>query len=125
MTIHQNRTELLHSLRSEVPVDHERNPLELEQFQNHCLRSILKFQNDAFTNFFRSQIATIEIPVSEKERGIFIQQRLQKDLITRNTLIGMVLGLMSVEELSFYHTHKTELSRRIVGMLTQRLTGQL
>lgn len=117
------RSEHLLALRSEIKLDIERNSLELEQFQNQCLRPILKFQNDALLAVFKSQ--TIEIPKSAKERENFVRHRLQKDTITRNILIGMILGQMTLEELAFYSLNKNELSRRIVTLLTQRILGNL
>lgn len=120
-----SRTELLLSLRSEIPLDAARSSLEIEQFQNTCLRPILKFQNDALLLFFKLHLSPTGLPLLKKELEDFIKLRLQKDAILRNTMIGMVLALMSVEELSFYMSHKNELSKRIITMLVQRLTGQL
>lgn len=120
-----SRTELLLSLRSEISLDAARSPLEIEQFQNTCLRPILKFQNDALLLFFKLQLSPTGLPLLKKELEDFIKLRLQKDAILRNTMIGMVLALMSVEELSFYMSHKNELSKRIITMLVQRLTGIL
>jgi len=118
-----SRTELLLTLRSEIPLDAARSSLEIEQFQNTCLRPILKFQNDALLLFFKLHVSASGIPSLKKELEDFIKLRLQKDAILRNTMIGMVLALMSVEELSFYMNHKNELSKRITTMLTQRLTS--
>lgn len=119
------RSEQLHALRSEIPLDTERNSLEIEQFQNNCLRPILKYQHDAILLYFESQIAELEVTKSKKDQENLIKLRFQKDIITRNVLMGMVLGLMTVDELTFYTENKNELSRRIVTMLTQRMTGEL
>jgi hypothetical protein len=116
------RSALLFSYRLEVPLDSERSSLEWERFQNICLRPILKFQHDALVLYFRSQVGLGELPPKEKEREAFITQKLQKDILTRHTLIGMVLGLMSEEELAYYLRNNSELSRRLVGMLVQRLS---
>jgi hypothetical protein len=120
-----SRSQLLLSLRSEIPLDAARSSLEIEQFQNACLRPILKFQNDALLLFFKLHLSPTGLPLLKKELEDFIKLRLQKDAILRNTMIGMVLALMSVEELSFYMSHKNELSKRIITILVQRLTGQL
>ena len=120
-----SRSQLLLSLRSEIPLDAARSSLEIEQFQNTCLRPILKFQNDALLQFFKLHLSPTGLPLLKKELEDFIKLRLQKDAILRNTMIGMVLALMSVEELDFYMSHKNELSKRIITMLVQRLTGIL
>ena len=75
--------------------------------------------------FFKLHLSPTRLPLLKKELEDFIKLRFQKDAILRNTMIGMVLALMSVEELSFYMSHKNELSKRIITMLVQRLTGQL
>ena len=122
VTQHLMRSEQLLALRSEIPLDDERCSLELEHFQNVCLRPILKFQNDALILYFKSQINVFKIPKLKNDLESFIRLQLQKEITLRNALIGMVLGLMSEEELAFYLLHKNELSRRIVSMLIQRLS---
>jgi 5,10-methylenetetrahydrofolate reductase len=82
----------------------------------------LKFQNDALILYFKSQINVFKIPKLKNDLESFIRLQLQKEITLRNALIGMVLGLMSEEELAFYLLHKNELSRRIVSMLIQRLS---
>ena len=119
------RTEKLLSLRSKILLDHEKSPLEIEHFQNNCIRPILKFQNEVLLTFFRAQILDIKIPKTEKEIEDFVRTRLQKDIVSRNIIIGMILGLMTNEELSFYNQNKSELSRRITNMVVQRSSWQL
>jgi len=119
------RTEKLLALRSKILIDDEKSPLEIEFFQNNCIRPILKFQNEALLTFFRAQILDIKIHKTEKEIENFVRTRLQKDIVSRNIIIGMILGLMTNEELSFYNQNKSELSRRIINMVVQRSSGQL
>lgn len=118
------RTEQLFALRSEmeIPLDVERSSLELEQFQNACLRPILKFQHAALLRYFMSQSSEAKYPPLKKDLENFVRVKLQKELVLRNVLMGMILGLMSVEEIDFFARHKSELSRRLVNMLVQRLT---
>ncbi|MCL9981115.1 MAG: glyoxalase [Bacteroidia bacterium] len=118
------RTEQLYALRSEmeIPLDVERSSLELEQFQNECLRPILKFQHAALLRYFMSQSSEAKYPPLEKDLENFVRVKLQKEMVLRNVLMGMILGLMSVEEIDFFARHKSELSRRLVNMLVQRLT---
>jgi hypothetical protein len=120
-----NRSEQILGLRSEIAVDPERNSLEIEQFQNTSLRPVLKFQNAVIILYFTSQLNGVEIPKSSVLREALIKVRFQKDPIIRNTLIGMVLGLLSAEELEFFVLHKAELTKRIVALLCQRLKDEL
>ena len=119
------RSESISQFRSPISIDTDKISLELEQFQNLCLRPILKFQNDILVSYFKSNINLISIPESTSELENLVKNRLQKDLITRNTLLGMIIGLLHDEELTFYMSHKNELNKRLVVMLTQRITDNL
>ena len=55
----------------------------------------------------------------------FVKLRLQKDMTIRNTLIGMVLALLTEDELQYFIEHKNEMNKRIVDMLSQRIAEQL
>ena len=120
-----NRSEQISALRTEIPTDAERSPLPLEQFQNSSLRPILKFQNDLFLAYFKSQLNGAEIPDFKMEIEQFVKLRLQKDMTIRNTLIGMVLALLTEDELQYFIEHKNEMNKRIVDMLSQRIAEQL
>lgn len=120
-----DRSERIIGLRDAVAVDTERTSLALEQFQNSSLRPILKFQNAVIVLYFTAQLNGEEIPKSSVLREALIKIRFQKDPIIRNTLIGMVLGLLSSEELEFYVLNKAELTKRIVALLCQRLKDEL
>lgn len=119
------RSESISQFRSPISIDTDKISLELEQFQNSCLRPILKFQNDILVSYFKSNINLISIPESTSELENLVKNRLQKDLLTRNTLLGMIIGLLHDEELTFYMSHKNELNKRLVVMLTQRITDNL
>ena len=62
----------------------------------------------------------------EKQRGdsktfqTALKNFISIDLKFRNILIGMIQGLMTYEELKFYHTHKSELRKRIMSMQLKR-----
>lgn len=120
-----DRSERIIGLRDAVAVDTERTSLAIEQFQNSSLRPILKFQNAVIVLYFTAQLNGEEIPKSSVLREALIKIRFQKDPIIRNTLIGMVLGLLSAEELEFYVLNKAELTKRIVALLCQRLKDEL
>ncbi len=120
-----NRTEQLLALRPEITTDSERISLPKEAFQNNVLRPILKFQNEAVVGFFKAQIKGATLPDFKAELHDFVQQRLQKDMVTRNTLVGMVIGFLSEEELAVFLADKNEVSKRIVEMLSQRIANQL
>jgi hypothetical protein len=119
------RSHSLRDLRPEIHTDATRSPLPLEQFQNEVLRPILKFQNDVFVAYFRAHLGDKILPTRTAALEEFIKTRLQKDLALRNTCLGITVGLLTNEELLYYFQHKTELNKRIIQMLCQRLVDQL
>ena len=120
-----NRSHSLRDLRPEIHTDATRSPLPLEQFQNEVLRPILKFQNDVFVAYIRAYLGDVIWPTRTAALEEFIKTRLQKDLALRNTCLGITVGLLTNEELPYYFQHKTELNKRIIQMLCQRLVDQL
>ena len=97
---------------------------EVENFQNQTLRPILKLQNDLYTTLFESyatrQKSDYETLSGAKKRT-FIEQSLQKDMVLKNTFIGITIGLFTMEEIAVYATQSKDYNRRIITMLMERL----
>ena len=70
---------------------------------------------------FKAQIQAAEIPTKSATLENFVKLRMQKDIALRNVLVGLVLALLTEEELPFYLDHKSDLNKRIVSMLCQRI----
>ena len=99
-----------------------------ERFQNETLRPILKLQNSLFIEIFQNYI--------EKHKGIYhkfnlneklnyIESCLIKDQKLRNYLKGIIIGHFTLEEYGIYKKQSSELSKRIINMLKERLKDQL
>ena len=99
-----------------------------ERFQNETLRPILKLQNSLFIEIFQNYI--------EKHKGIYhkfnlneklnyIDSCLIKDQKLRNYLKGIVIGHFTLEEYGIYKKQSSELSKRMINMLNERLKDQL
>ena len=99
-----------------------------ERFQNETLRPILKLQNSLFIEIFQNYI--------EKHKGIYhkfnlneklnyIESCLIKDQKLRNYLKGIVIGHFTLEEYGIYKKQSSELSKRMINMLNERLKDQL
>ena len=97
---------------------------EVEKFQNQTLRPILKLQNDVYQTLFESyamrQKADYETLSGGKKRT-FIEQSLQKDMVLKNTFIGITIGLFTTEEMAIYIQESKDYNRRIITMLIERL----
>ena len=99
-----------------------------ERFQNETLRPILKLQNSLFIEIFQNYI--------EKHKGIYhkfnlneklnyIESCLIKDQKLRNYFKGIVIGHFTIEEYGVYKKQSSELSKRMINMLKERLKDQL
>ncbi|MBC5841897.1 glyoxalase [Flavobacterium sp. F-380] len=99
-----------------------------EIFQNRVLRPILKLQNDLFIASFKNYITKYKGDfynlTIDKRLGV-IENALQKDVKYRNTLKGMVIGLFTMEEYLLYSNNSSNLSKRMMTMLLERLKSQV
>ena len=99
-----------------------------EIFQNRVLRPILKLQNELFIASFSNYITKYKGDfynlTIDKRLGV-IENALQKDVKYRNTLKGMVIGLFTMEEYLLYSNNSSNLSKRMMTMLLERLKSQV
>ena len=99
-----------------------------EKFQNQTLRPILKLQNDLFLAVFTNQIGKhkndfYNFPVEKKMH--YIENVIQKDIKFRNSLKGMVISLFSLDEYAEYIQNSSNLNKRMMNMLIERLKSQV
>lgn len=90
-------------------------------FQNETLRPILKMQHYHFKHLAIKYMPTLFNLSEELDRRIFCQNFLNKNPLITNLLIGMVMGMFTEKELSFFINHQSELSKRIKEMLIVRM----
>lgn len=99
----------------------------LEYFQNKTLRPILKLQNQALVIAFKGLNTGKRVDYSrmaEVQKRVWIRNILSKDAIARNVIMGMVLGMMTPDELGFFFDHEKECRTRIMDMVAERLAGE-
>ena len=116
-----NRNNDILSLRPPISVDQERNPLLIEEFQNTVLRPVLKFQHDLLLCYFKQHITYIHMPINEKNRSAYLQNCFSKDVNLRYFYIGLIAALFTTEEILFYKENSSEINKRILQMLIQRI----
>lgn len=111
---------------SSITFGSEFNPLE--KFQNEILRPILKIQNKLLLSFFldytKSKNKEFD-DLSDEKKETWIDSIFSKDLAFKNTLTGLILGVLENQEFSVYLEHKTELNKRILQMAKQRIKDNL
>ena len=99
-----------------------------ETFQNQVLRPILKLQNDLFVATFENYINKNKrdfYTLSSEKKLSLIENSIQKDIKLRNVLKGMVIALFSLEEYQTYIQNSSNLNKRMMNMLIERLKSQI
>ena len=122
------RSQFLLPLKTVKFGDENVESLSEEYFQNNTLRPILKLQNDllieVFKNYDVKQKNTFfELSPDKKEK--YIENVIQKDIKFRNSLKGMIIALFSVEEYLDYIKNSSNLNKRMMTMLIERLKSQV
>jgi hypothetical protein len=101
---------------------------EEEAFQNITLRPILKLQNElfiqVFINYAVKQKNTFFALTPDKKMN-YIENVIHKDVKFRNSLKGMVIGFFTVNEYHIYIKNSSNLNKRMMSLLIERLKSQL
>jgi hypothetical protein len=99
-----------------------------EIFQNRTLRPVLKLQNDifveAFVNYAVKQKGQFFLLSTEKQLA-YIENAVHKDEKFRNALKGMIIGVFTTEEYREYITNSSNLNKRMMNLLIERLKDQV
>jgi hypothetical protein len=121
------RDELI-DLRPMVAFDAEKITTELEEFQNTVLRPILKFQHPIFVQLLLANKHFEHLKANKSSRNNFlhaINQFVSGQHYLKDQFVGIVLGLMTLEELIIYQRNASALNKRIHQMVCQRLCDAL
>ena len=104
------------------------NMSALELFQNKTLRPVIKMQHDLLIASFNMYKAKRKIDFSSltdqkkrnKTKAIFV-----KDINYKNLTLGFIIGAFSLEEFSYYSLNASELNKRIIQIVIQRVQDSL
>lgn len=99
-----------------------------EKFQNQTLRPILKFQNDLFIEVFKNYAVKqkgVFFTLSPEKKMYYIENVIQRDIKFRNSLKGIVIGLFTLEEYQDYILNSSNLNKRMMNLLIERLKSQV
>lgn len=99
-----------------------------ERFQNSTIRPILKLQNDLLVEVFKNYISKHKndfYSYSTEKKLQFIENCIQKDIKFRNSLKGIVIGLFTIDEYTEYIQNSSNLNKRMMNMLIERLKNQV
>ena len=99
-----------------------------EIFQNKTLRPILKTQNDLFIQVFINYAIkqkNVFFSLTPEKKMVYINNVIQRDIKFRNSLKGMIIGLFTLDEYAEYIRISSNLNKRMMNMLVERLKSQL
>ncbi|WP_392347460.1 glyoxalase [uncultured Polaribacter sp.] len=100
----------------------------LELFQNQTLRPVIKMQHDLLIASFNAYKAKRKIDFSSltdqkkrsKTKAVFV-----KDINYKNLNLGFIIGAFSIEEFAYYSLNASELNKRIIQIVIQRVQDSL
>ncbi len=104
------------------------NTTDLERFQNEVLRPIIKMQNNLLVALFKNYIRNRKIEFNKLKAEVQenkINSILTKDINFKNILLGSIIGHFNKNEIKIYLKSKSELNKRIIQMVKQRLQDNL
>ena len=104
------------------------NTSDLERFQNEVLRPIIKMQNNLLVALFKNYIRNRKIEFNKLKAEVQenkINSILTKDINFKNILLGSIIGHFNKNEIKIYLKSKSELNKRIIQMVKQRLQDNL
>ena len=99
-----------------------------EVFQNKTLRPILKTQNDLFIQVFINYAIkqkNVFFSLTPEKKMAYIENVIQRDIKFRNSLKGMIIALFTLEEYAEYIQISSNLNKRMMNMLVERLKSQI
>lgn len=98
-----------------------------EQFQNQTLRPILKLLDHSIHTFWRHHLPKRKTPFdrfTKQEKLAHIERAIREDTRLRLHLVGMVLGHFTSDEWTVFMVNESEITRRLLNLLIERLQSQ-
>ena len=99
-----------------------------ENFQNQTLRPILKLQNELYISVYIQYCIknkSIFFKLNAIQKADYIDHSLVKDFKFREFLLGLTVALFSNIEFDYYSLNSSNLNKRIISMLTERLKSNI
>lgn len=102
-------------------------PATVADFQQQVLRPLLKLQHAVLLATVADFALDYRLPLGSPEATLrpALTELLARNARLRATLIGLVTGLFTQEELAFYRPHRSELNRRLLDLAEQRVLSSL
>lgn len=122
-----NLEQSLIKLRPKISFDEvHSNPLQ--QFQDYTLRPILKLQHDKIIAIYYDYLSTHKINLmhfSSIEINTIVEKSVQQNLALNSLLKGLIIGLFTSDEITFWKSNKTAVNKRIQQLIIKRIQDAL
>lgn len=99
-----------------------------ERFQTQTLRPVLKLQNELLLGLFKNHIIESKntfYALNPEKKDLFIENSLQKNLALKNKVLGLTIGMFTIEELEVYSTQTNLYNKRIISLIVERIRSQI
>ena len=97
---------------------------EEECFQNKTIRPIAKLQNNLLVEVFKHYIKkhkNVFYNLSIEKRMHYIENAIHKNMKFRNSLKGIMIGQLTIEEHRKYINNSSAINKRMMGIVKERL----
>lgn len=115
-------------LRPTIETKEFENSTVEERFQTQTLRPVLKLQNELLLGLFKNHIIESKntfYALNPEKKDLFIENSLQKNLALKNKLLGLTIGMFTIEELEVYSTQTNLYNKRIISLIVERIRSQI
>ncbi|WBX72183.1 glyoxalase [Tenacibaculum retecalamus] len=106
------------------PVLNFSSEIPIEDFQNKTVRPILKLQHDLLLQFFIFFCNKQKVDILNVEKEKFnkvVNNITKKNINLKNQFLGLIIGQFTVGEFEFYKENNTDINKRILMMIGQRI----
>ena len=106
----------------------KKHTTEIESFQNTIVRPIIKMQHPLLVASFKNYLEKRKVDLqscSDLEINNKIKSIYNKDISYRNISLGLIIGHFSTSEFSYYINYSSEINKRIIKIIHQRVNNSL
>jgi hypothetical protein len=106
----------------------KKHTTEIESFQNTIVRPIIKMQHPLLVASFKNYLEKRKVDLkscSDLEINNKIKSIYNKDISYRNISLGLIIGHFSTSEFSYYINYSSEINKRIIKIIHQRVHNSL
>ena len=106
----------------------KKHTTEIESFQNTIVRPIIKMQHPLLVVSFKNYLEKRKVDLqscSDLEINNKIKLIYNNDISYRNISLGLIIGHFSTSEFSYYINYSSEINKRIIKIIHQRVHNSL